>query len=142
MLVSCSVGKSGKEHIFHRIYLSHAKITQNIRTRLSMELLVPFPLIHLKIFSLKRICNGLSHDSRSVFLFKICAYLFVRPNSISYCLNKYAYYLKEAVHCFVKQSVYICSLKDYLALAGVAQWIECQPANQRLLVQFLVKAHA
>ena len=28
------------------------------------------------------------------------------------------------------------------ALAGVAQWIECPPANQRLLVEFLVRAHA
>ena len=28
------------------------------------------------------------------------------------------------------------------ALAGVAQWIECGPANQRLLVQFPVRAHA
>ena len=28
------------------------------------------------------------------------------------------------------------------ALAGVAQWIECWPANQRALVQFPVRAHA
>ena len=30
----------------------------------------------------------------------------------------------------------------FLALAGVAQWIECWPANQRSLVQFPVRAHA
>ena len=31
----------------------------------------------------------------------------------------------------------------YLALAGVAQWIECQPVNQRALpVQFPVRLHA
>ena len=28
------------------------------------------------------------------------------------------------------------------ALAGVAQWIECWPANQRPLIQFPLKAHA
>ena len=31
---------------------------------------------------------------------------------------------------------------EYLALAGVAQWIECWPENQGLPVQFPVKAHA
>ena len=29
-----------------------------------------------------------------------------------------------------------------LALAGLAQWIERWPANQRVLVQFSVRAHA
>ena len=31
--------------------------------------------------------------------------------------------------------------KIHIALADVAQWIECQPANQRSLVQFPVRVH-
>ena len=33
------------------------------------------------------------------------------------------------------------SFKKRIALAGVAQWIECWPVNQELLVLFPVKAH-
>ena len=38
---------------------------------------------------------------------------------------------------------YICyKTKIVLALAGVAQWIECRPVNQGFAVQFPVWAHA
>lgn len=74
-----------------------------------------FSLICLKTtLSLQRICDGLSHDNWSIFLFKIFAYSFVSPNIINYHLNNNAYYLKKTVHLFVKQNVYICSLKYYL----------------------------
>ena len=41
----------------------------------------------------------------------------------------------------MKGSIFL-KKKGTLALAGVAQWIECRPANQRSLVQFPVRAHA
>lgn len=54
------------------------------------------------------------HMITEVFFSNIFAYSFVSPNIINYHLNKCASYLKEIVHPFVKQNVYICSLKHYL----------------------------